>query len=309
MSETSKDREQQTRVRRSAALFIAVCISLIVVLAGCDSKETEKIDIGKRIKDAERQKMASKKRSDIISERAPDDPVRLSVATTVEPYVIRVKDPEARGAGFEVDIVREAFALEGIDVKFVYEPLKRTKISFMQKQVDGVMDVKKHYPEVQGAFFSVEYITYYNFAISLQSRKLVINTISGLAGKRVIGFQQARVAFGKEFQAMTEKNPGYREMANQKSQISMLFLNRVDVIVLDRRIFRYHRERLKDVPTGQPVTYHELFEPSSFRIAFRDRKMRDAFNLGFKKIKESGRYKEIIDSYAKELSSIKKGKS
>ncbi len=193
--------------------------------------------------------------------------------------------------------MREALASGGYGVEFVYEPLGRTKISFTQGLVDGVMDVKDYYPEIQGAFLSDEHITYYNLAISLRSQNLEIDEIADLMDKRVVAFQQASIAFGKEFEAMAENNPGYVEVANQESQIAMLFLGRADVLVLDRRIFAYHRNRLSSVAANQPVSTHDLFEPSSFRVAFRDREIRDAFNRELRKIRKSGRYDEIVDSY------------
>ncbi len=223
--------------------------------------------------------------------------IKISAALTVEPYVVRTKSSGGSASGFEVEIVSEALALQGYGVKFVYEPLKRTKFSFKHKRVDGVMDVKDHYPEIQGTFLSDEHITYLNTVVTLKTNNITINAIADLTDKRVIGFQQASIAFGEGFKTMTEHNPDYSEMANQSNQIAMLFLKRIDAIVLDRHIFKYHRNRLKNVQSDQPVTFHELFEPSKFRIAFRERKLRDAFNLGLKKLRASGRYQEIIDSY------------
>ena len=79
--------------------------------------------------------------------------IKLSVGLTVAPYVIKAQKPEGKISGFEVDIVREAFALKGYEVKFILQPLKRTKLSFNEKKVDGVLTIKGHYPQVKGAFF------------------------------------------------------------------------------------------------------------------------------------------------------------
>ncbi|MCP4137417.1 MAG: amino acid ABC transporter substrate-binding protein [bacterium] len=218
----------------------------------------------------------------------------ITVATglSVEPYVIKSND-----SGFEVDIVREIFALEGYRAKFIYQPLKRTKVSFMRKLVDGVMTIKKQYPEIKESFVSDTYITYHNYALSLSSKKLKINTVADLADKSIISFQQSSLALGKEFEAMTKKNSRYREMANQRSQVAMFFAKHIDVIVLDYKIFKYHRNRLENLPIDLPVAFHRLFKPSNYCMAFRESTMRDVFNKGLKKIKKSGRYKKIIDSY------------
>jgi len=96
---------------------------------------------------------------------------------------------------------------------------------------------------------------------------------------------------------MVRKNTKYQEIANQKNQIAMLFARRTDLIVLDRKIFKYHRSRLKNVDTNQAVTFHEIFEPSSFKIAFSNEKIRDIFNSGLSELRESGKYDKIIESY------------
>ncbi len=226
--------------------------------------------------------------------------VKLSVGLMVAPYVIKAPSARDRDSGFEIDIVREAFALGGYKVQFIHQPLERTKISFKQKLVDGVLTIKEHYPQVQGAFMSDEYITYHNFAVSLASANLKIDSIADLKDKKIISFQQARFAFGKKFELMADKNPGYKEIADQKNQIGMFFLKRTDVIILDHRIFKYIKSRLENIPTEQEVTFHRLFDPSVFRVAFREKTTRDIFNQGLKTLKSSGRYEEIIQSYMKE---------
>ncbi len=107
-------------------------------------------------------------------------------------YIIHTKN-----TGFEADIVREAFALEGYTVQFVYQPLIRTKLTFQHGTVDGVMTIQTHYPEIQNSFVSEEYITYHNFAVTLESRNISINAISDLKNKKINAFQQARFALGK----------------------------------------------------------------------------------------------------------------
>lgn len=216
----------------------------------------------------------------------------IAAGLTVEPYIFPEKDK-----GFEIDIIREILNSEGYRVNFLYQPLQRTKISFRQNCVDGVMTIKKHYPEIKGAFLSNFYIEYQNFAYSLGSKNLKINSIDDLADKRVIAFQQARLAFGRKFMLMTKNNRKYLEMANQKNQITMLFLNRTDVIILDDKIFKYYRKNIKNIPPDSRVKKHRLFPPSRFRMAFRKKSVRDAFNRGLKKLKRTGRYRAIINSY------------
>lgn len=232
--------------------------------------------------------------------------VVLSTAVMVSPYIFHTTN-----SGFELDIVREAFKLEGYEVKFVFLPLLRSKISFKKGGVDGVMTIKKHYPEVQGAYISHEYIAYHNYAVSLQSQNFKINSITDLENKKIDAFQQATLALGEEFKRMTTKNTRYNEIANQKNQIAKLFGKRSDVIILDRLIFHHYRRELKKHSTlaekisfDQPVVFHNLFAPSKFRIAFFRKTLRDSFNRGLLKLKQSGRYQKIIRAYEHESSKV-----
>ncbi|MHC4884212.1 MAG: substrate-binding periplasmic protein [Planctomycetota bacterium] len=223
--------------------------------------------------------------------------VTLSVSIGVPPYVIKSTVPGKPDSGFEIDIVRESLALHHLEAIFVHQPLRRSKISFKEKTVDAVMTIRGDYPEAKGAFLSDEHITYFNFAVSLASRNLTINATSDLKGKSIVGFQQASIAFGRDFKEMATNNPHYLEMANQQGQVGMLFLGRTDVIVLDRHIFKYMRARFPSQSKTQEIKIHNLFKPSSFRIAFWNKAARDSFNLGLRALKKSGRYHQIINSY------------
>ena len=55
----------------------------------------------------------------------------------VEPYII-----EAEDSGFDIDIVREIFALEDVVIRFVHQPLQRTKVSFKNETVDVFKQAK-----------------------------------------------------------------------------------------------------------------------------------------------------------------------
>jgi len=263
------------------------CISIFFILfmlLGCDENKNSN-------------------QSNLQDNRKPDNTeakanrIRVSVSLTVEPYVIKAVEPGGKDSGFELDIVKEILLTKGYSPEFVYEPLQRSKMSFENHLVDAVMDVKDYYPEVQGSFFSDEHITYHNYIVTLRSSNISISSANDIRDKNVIAFQQASLALGEEFKSMTSENPNYLEMGSQSSQITMLFLGRTDAIVLDRHIFRYHRARLKSVNARQPVDYHELFPPSRFRIAFKEKTVRDDFNVGLKEFRASGRYQFIIDSY------------
>jgi len=218
--------------------------------------------------------------------------LKVAVGLSIPPYVIK---EESRG--IEYDILKEILASQGYEMEAVYVPLGRTLHLIKYGQVDGIMSTgQKGLP----GCYTDPHITYWNFAITLKKQGLNINSISDLAGKRVISFQNAKTYLGDAFNRMAVNNPKYVEIADQSIQNKLLFLERTDVVVADRYIFEWFRQdpavqRLVD--TTQEVLHHRLFEPSNFSAVFRSEEVCRAFNIGLKEMRSSGRYDEIISSY------------
>jgi len=121
-----------------------------------------------------------------------------------------------------------------------------------------------------------------------------------LADKTIVGFQNATLYLGPEFKAMAEHNSGYREKYNQKTQTTDLYKKRVQVIVMDVNIFKYFRKRGAGFSTAtQPIVYHELFPQTNYKVAFRDKEIRDDFNEGLKGIRENSVYDQVIKNYTR----------
>ena len=94
------------------------------------------------------------------------------------------------------------------------------------------------------------------------------------------------------------------------AQNIQLYNGRADVVVGDRNIFRYYNtEAAKQADVSQPVTFHELFPPTNYKVAFRNTTVRDAFNAALAKMHKDGRYDAIIKKYTTEATPIKAKKS
>ena len=218
--------------------------------------------------------------------------LKIAVGLWIPPYI--VKD---EGRGIEFDILKEVLASQGYKMEPVYVPLARTLLMLKSGAVDGTMSTGlKNLP----GCYTDTHITYWNFAISLTHRNLKIDKVEDLAGLRVIGFQNAKNYLGDVFHQMAEKNTHYKELADQRKQNKLLFRQRVDAVIADRYIFEWFRNDpdVKSlVNVNQAVTHHRLFEPSHFSAVFRSEEVCRDFNIGLKKLKQSGRYQEIISSY------------
>lgn len=222
-----------------------------------------------------------------------DKVVHISVGFSVPPYVITSKN---RGA--ELDIVREAMALEGYRIIPFYVSNKRRNAEFLDGVTDGAITVSS-LEELDG-FYSETYITYQNVAISLAANNLRVNRLTDLKGMRVVAFQTATKVLGKEFERLIPTFEFYQEVAKQREQITRLYAGDVDLVIGDKNILAWFvknarfRERLD---TSQPIAIHQVFLPGHKYAVFRKHELTLAFNRGIEILKESGRYDEILSEY------------
>ena len=219
------------------------------------------------------------------------DTLRVAVGLALPPYVIADQD-----SGFELDIVREALASQGHTLIPLYAPFRRVPELLMQQQVHAAITVTEQTVD-NSAFLSKPYITYRNVAVALAKRDLALQSFADLQPYSVLAFQNARRYLGKAFQQQVDKAADYQEVARQSAQITMLYGERVDVIVLDINIFQYYRRQEQKVSTQQAVDIFRLFEPVHYQMAFSRAQWRDDFDKGIEALKRSGRYQQIIQQY------------
>lgn len=228
--------------------------------------------------------------------------VRIGISFSIPPYVIRETND-----GLELALLRESFAVKGYRVRPSYLPLARTFINFEKGSLDGIINVKEGMVE---GYDSDVVITFQNRAVSLASNQFSINNIKDLSNKSITAFQRASDLLDSKFGAWARANPLYNEIADQSLQIKQLFKSRVDVIILEEKIFKYYRKQLYNnslaldsrsiVSTAelkQPVIYHDIFVPTEYRFAFTSKIIRDDFNQGLEQIKNNGVYEDIMHRF------------
>jgi len=219
--------------------------------------------------------------------------VTIAVSRSLPPYII-----VDEWRGLEYDVVREALAVEGHTLKPRFMAFTRV----VKELESGLVDAALTMSPDSGvrAHYSDSHVTYRNYAITLAKRNLVIRKPGDLADKSVMAFQNAKLVLGAEFKAMAETNPHYREEPKQVVQAMLLFLGRVEVVVADRNIFGWFAndaEVRAKADTTQPLRFHPLFPPTDYSVAFRDEALRDSFNRGLKKLRDSGAYAKIVARY------------
>ncbi|GGY02398.1 substrate-binding periplasmic protein [Paludibacterium paludis] len=221
-----------------------------------------------------------------------DNTVHIAFGETLAPYVI-----EETQSGLELEIVRAALKEEGLALKPSFYPQKRLPVLLGSSQVDGVALMTAAL--APHAALSEVYVTYEDYAITLARRGITLHSISDMKPYTVAGFPLASHYFGAEYLALASNNPNYSEPSNQMDQNRLLYREAVDVVIADKRIFHYYDRQLIRQKLEKPadVTLHPLFDQVSYRIAFRDKALRDRFNRGLAAIAKKGIYRTISQRY------------
>lgn len=230
--------------------------------------------------------------------------IRVGIGFALPPYVIRETN-----SGLEVDLVRKSFELEGHKVEFVYLPNLRLPVAFAEGEVDCVVANAAYNLTLDSgrkAYPSNITISYQNYAITLPHSKMSIKTYDDLMQKRVLGFNNAVKYLGPEFADMAGKNLYYSELADQSLQVRMLYSGRVQVVISDKRIFFWWREKSKQSNLSKTLdlsiepVFHSIFPPAPRRVHFGESDLRDSFNRGLSRFRESGAVEALFEKYIQE---------
>jgi polar amino acid transport system substrate-binding protein len=230
-----------------------------------------------------------------VDARAEELVIAFSLDTP--PYVM-----DEGKTGIEIDIVRAALAPKGYTFTVRQMPYGELADAVKEEGVDAAATVTKL---DNGTFYSDEYITFHNAAISKKSAGLTIDSIEDLKGKSILAWENAYEDLGPKFATLFSpdvKAPyreKYREIANQKNQVEMFWKGEAEVIVIGEAVMKWFTQELADeVDTKAPLVDHKIFPADTkFRISFQSERVRDDFNAGLKQLQASGEYEKIYARY------------
>jgi len=209
------------------------------------------------------------------------------------PYVI-----DKEGRGLEIDIVREALALEGLTLKIDFFDRRHLRSAIKFDRVDAAAGLQL---AGDGLYYSNVYISFQNTIISRSEDSIKLNSISDLKGHKFAAWRGAHQTLGKAFNDVSEngKSPSYLEYDNQLIQNKMLWSHRIDLLIIDRFVFNWYRQRLsKSFVTTDKVTFHPLLpKKTRYSVGFKVKELQEKFNRGLSKLKQSGRYDELRAEY------------
>ena len=213
--------------------------------------------------------------------------IKIALGDSLPPYIIPPNN------GIEYEIIKRAFEIKNYKIKPVFVPFARLFKSVEQGTYDGVATVKED-KKLKNVYYSEDYISYENVVVSL--KKFDIKTLKDLEGKSIIAFQNSMIYLGKNYENTIKKNKSYKELANQEGQVASLMEGRVDLIIIEEKIFKYYLSKSKLVKS-RPYEIYRIFEKTPYKMAFKDKKVRDDFNEGLKLLKSSGEYEKMIKKY------------
>lgn len=203
-------------------------------------------------------------------------------------------------SGIELDVMREALAFRGHTMVPHYYSFARVPVAFKAGDVDASMTDLGEDMAAWGAWYGEPSVFYDNVFFTLSERKLTIRKPDDLAGLTVLSFPGGAKRY-PEWLDGVKRAGHYYEQNDQALQVLTLDRGRYDVVLSDRNIFRYNTLQLKLNRSFKPknVSTHEFVKlnPMDYRPVFRDKKVRDDFNLGLRHLKDSGRFVAIYQKY------------
>ncbi|UXR63718.1 transporter substrate-binding domain-containing protein [Bdellovibrio bacteriovorus] len=220
------------------------------------------------------------------------------------PYVFTEK---GQLRGIEIDLTREVLTRLGYKLKA--EALSPYRIEAEAKH-------GKNFDVVIGApfssdgarFYSKPLVKFENVAVVLKSKKIQLKSVKDMNGLRVGAWVNAGDSLGRDFHRQYsprisgEPVRNYKEFSKQDEQFRAFWEDKIDVLIMDRYIFGWFRmTQASDADVLRDVETFSIFpDPKSTSVAFGDQKMRSAFELELGKMRESGEYDRIVQSYVGE---------
>lgn len=205
--------------------------------------------------------------------------------------------------GIEIDTVGEA--LKRMGHRLVPRAVANNRLLEELKNGHADIAVTVKGKDGNGIYFSDDFVTFVNFAISKKSRGAVVNSIADLDKYSFIIWQGGWRDLGPQFEARYHPDAAGKFPANyfegftQLGQSTAFWKGTTDLIIVDKTIFQWFRRQLgKTMDTREEVVYHDIFErQTGYPVAFRDRALRDQFNLELKKMRNDGTLQEILNRY------------
>lgn len=229
------------------------------------------------------------------------------------PTKIKKELTVAFSSGKEPYIIDKKY-LKGIEYDLIEKILNKNRISIKQQinlpssSLENILDKKPEIDMIVGVqenksknlFYSDVFLNFENVAISRKKDNIKISSINDLKGKKIIAFQKASSYLGNKYNelfAPETRNDKYSEYDDQEQQVKDFLDGIVDVIILDKNIFRWYLNKFKK-DSLHSFKFDYIFDGlTSTKVAFKDENLRNVFNRNLRELKKSGDYENIFNDY------------
>lgn len=212
------------------------------------------------------------------------------------PYHSRYLD----GYGAGSRIYSEAFAAVGIAVEYEFMPWNRAFEMVRNGEVEGAVSWMKLPSREVHFWYSDPVLESQNVLFYERDSGLDWETVNDLKDKR-IAMMMADSAYEKVHKAVQDGTGEIQIVREYESGMRMLVADRVDLFVCNFDVGLHILNR--DHPEVSRITWHPvpIMTGESHLIISkkspRGREMVEKFNLGLRKLKESGRYDRIFEEF------------
>jgi len=211
------------------------------------------------------------------------------------PYVIQHQSTK----GIEFDLVQRVLGLSNIKIISAknFSTPQLEKILAQDSSFDFAVTVKKTRDDL---YYSDEFITFNNVAISRKNSGFDLNNVADLAGKSIVAFEGAHQYLGEEYAALYNDGlfgENYQELNLQALQVERFITGKADVAILDENIFRFLARQYGYSNVDSFNINSTIFPDNSVRVSFKNNNLRDLFDRNLRVIRQSGEYQKIIDDY------------
>jgi len=221
--------------------------------------------------------------------------VNVAFGISREPYVFN----NTFLKGIEYDLVKRILNMSGISINnekhFSLSDIEHALEN--NNELDIAVTTKENN---DGFYYSNNFLSFENVAITRLKDNFVISDIKDLQHKKISAFQGAKKYLGKEYRELFNSNNDsglYQETSLQEKQVRDFINGKMDVLILDKNIFKWYLKKLSDESIDNYKFDFIFSGKNSYKVAFKDENLRNIFNDNLLKIKSSGEYKNIFDSY------------
>lgn len=219
-----------------------------------------------------------------FSAQAKSAKLRVAMGPSKQPYV-----SEETKSGIEYELITEPLKRAGFELEVLFLANKRAQMLLREGKLDAAIDS-------EGEFLSEPYIVYQNMAITFCDRKIDLKKVADLADYKVGAFHNANKYLGEDFAQLAKNKERYQERQPQETLNSALMKGIFDVAISDINIFKHNQIEV-DPNFKREICPFEIFEPTRYRLSFKDPKVRDKFNEELKKLGAAHFYEELAKKY------------